>query len=121
MIMKTCPDDNSTEKIGYGCPPKDTRWKKGECGNPSGRPKAAVSPQKMTQAMLQQPLRSKKGRKLKRTRQDQMMLQTALDAVTSVKAARLIFGIAYPQQKARTPHIPKEVLADLHELRSIQE
>jgi len=26
-------------KVGYGKPPKKTRWKKGQSGNPSGRPK----------------------------------------------------------------------------------
>ena len=28
------------EKAGYGCPPKSTRWKKGQSGNPKGRPKS---------------------------------------------------------------------------------
>nr|WP_306265443.1 DUF5681 domain-containing protein [Pararhizobium sp. IMCC3301] len=27
-------------KVGYGCPPKHTRWNKGQSGNPKGRPKA---------------------------------------------------------------------------------
>jgi hypothetical protein len=28
------------EKVGFGCPPKQTRWKKGQSGNPKGRPKS---------------------------------------------------------------------------------
>lgn len=24
-------------KIGYGCPPEETRWKEGQCGNPTRR------------------------------------------------------------------------------------
>ncbi len=28
-------------EIGYGKPPKHTRFKKGQCGNPKGRPKGA--------------------------------------------------------------------------------
>jgi hypothetical protein len=75
----------------------------------------------MSQAILQTPLKSTKGRKLNRTRQDQMMLQIAFNAVTSIKSARLIFDIAYPQRKRAIPHIPNEVLADLRELRAIQE
>lgn len=27
------------EKVGFGCPPRQTRWKKGQSGNPKGRPK----------------------------------------------------------------------------------
>lgn len=31
--------ENNEEKIGYRKPPKDTRWKPGQSGNPKGRPK----------------------------------------------------------------------------------
>ena len=33
--------DNTTEKVGYGCPPRHTRFRKGSSGNPKGRPKGA--------------------------------------------------------------------------------
>ena len=48
------------------------------------------------------------------------MLQTALDAVSSVKAGRLIFKIAYPK-KAAIPRIPNDVLADLYQLCTMQQ
>ena len=28
------------ESVGFGCPPKTTRWPKGQSGNPKGRPKS---------------------------------------------------------------------------------
>ncbi|MGB7370802.1 DUF5681 domain-containing protein [Erythrobacter sp.] len=31
------------EEVGYGKPPRHTRWKKGQSGNPKGRPKGARS------------------------------------------------------------------------------
>ena len=34
-------DAESDEAVGYGNPPKHTRWKPGECPNPRGRPKNA--------------------------------------------------------------------------------
>jgi hypothetical protein len=30
-------------EVGYGKPPKDTRWKPGQSGNPGGRPRRGVS------------------------------------------------------------------------------
>lgn len=32
------------EDVGYGRPPKHSRWKKGQSGNPRGRPKAKRDP-----------------------------------------------------------------------------
>ena len=32
-------DSNDNEKVGYGKPPKATQFKKGQSGNPKGRPK----------------------------------------------------------------------------------
>jgi hypothetical protein len=31
------------KKTGYGNPPEETKWKKGESGNPDGRPKGSLS------------------------------------------------------------------------------
>ncbi len=31
---------SDAEKVGFGCPPKTTRWRKGQSGNPKGRPKS---------------------------------------------------------------------------------
>jgi hypothetical protein len=35
------PDDERNYEIGYGKPPPHTRFKKGQCGNPRGRPPGA--------------------------------------------------------------------------------
>ena len=36
-------DDDDAYQVGYGKPPKHTRFKKGQSGNPKGRPKGARS------------------------------------------------------------------------------
>ena len=35
--------DNRDYEVGYGKPPENTRWQKGESGNPKGRPKGSKS------------------------------------------------------------------------------
>jgi Family of unknown function (DUF5681) len=35
-------------KVGYGKPPKTTRFKKGKSGNPGGRPKGSLNLQRAT-------------------------------------------------------------------------
>lgn len=37
------PDSGPEEKVGYGQPPRHSRFKPGQSGNPKGRPKAARS------------------------------------------------------------------------------
>ncbi|MDG4649355.1 DUF5681 domain-containing protein [Roseibacterium sp. SDUM158017] len=39
--MSTHDDDDRDDKGGYGRPPKSTQFKKGQSGNPNGRPKGA--------------------------------------------------------------------------------
>ncbi|AHM04459.1 hypothetical protein roselon_02112 [Roseibacterium elongatum DSM 19469] len=39
--MSTRDDDDRDYEVGYGRPPKVTRFKKGQSGNPKGRPKEA--------------------------------------------------------------------------------
>lgn len=34
-------DGHDDEAVGYGRPPKRTRWQKGQSGNPTGRPKGS--------------------------------------------------------------------------------
>ncbi|MEJ6707292.1 MAG: DUF5681 domain-containing protein [Amylibacter sp.] len=43
MAKKSLPKvaPNSEHDVGYGRPPRDTRFKKGQSGNPKGRPKGA--------------------------------------------------------------------------------
>jgi hypothetical protein len=41
--MKLPADDRAGYEVGYGKPPKETRFKPGQSGNPKGRPKGATN------------------------------------------------------------------------------
>ena len=41
--QKDCAAQKRGEKVGYRCPPEATRFKKGQSGNPKGRPKGSLN------------------------------------------------------------------------------
>lgn len=42
--------------VGYGKPPKKTQFKKGQSGNPSGRPKGSTNPDDLIRKLLFKPV-----------------------------------------------------------------
>jgi len=55
------------QKIGFGSPPETTRWKKGQSGNPKGRPKSKSEMVQDAARILTQPIeaRTPDGRTVK--------------------------------------------------------
>src|SRR5688572_15389789 len=46
------PAEGAEEKVGYGRPPKHSRFKSGRSGNPRGRPKGAVGVKSILERVL---------------------------------------------------------------------
>lgn len=55
------------DKVGFASPPKTTRWKKGQSGNPKGRPKSKSETVQDAAKILSQPIeaRTPDGRTVK--------------------------------------------------------
>lgn len=52
--MKLDKQGRNSDKVGKGQPPKDTRWKPGQSGNPKGRPKGIKYMSEMLREQLDQ-------------------------------------------------------------------
>jgi hypothetical protein len=68
-------------KVGFGKPPTATRFKKGQSGNPAGRPKGATSNRKRIRRMLEAPMPVKIGDQVKTMSTFDLSLQRVSEGV----------------------------------------
>ena len=57
---------DDTYEVGYGQPPKRTQFKKGQSGNPKGRPKSSKNVETMLKETLMRPITVTEGGKRKK-------------------------------------------------------
>jgi hypothetical protein len=110
-IDDTDGQDGDDEAVGYGRPPRHTRWKKGQSGNPSGRPKGARGLKTDLRAELISRMEiSMNGKRVSGTKQ-QLMLRTlsARAAAGDVRATRILIDLVLqvfgPEDEERGPKL----------------
>jgi hypothetical protein len=102
------------EKIGYGHPPKAYRFRKGQSGNPSGRPKGIRSLARVLEEALTQTTTVRvRGRAKTMTKLDAMMRALADGAVAGdPRILRLLLGeIRGAEQRAAKEPEMRDVLS----------
>ena len=88
-------EEPGDDEVGYGKPPKHTRWKKGQSGNLSGRPKGTRGLKTDLKAELISRMEiSMNGKRVSGTKQ-QLMLRTlsARAAAGDVRASRILIDL----------------------------
>jgi len=87
--------NNDDYEVGYGKPPAQSRWKKGQSGNPSGRPKASRGLKADLHAELISRMEIQmNGKRISGTKQ-QLMLKTltARAAAGDVRAIKALIDL----------------------------
>lgn len=91
----TPPDNDEDYKVGYGKPPKHTRFEKGRSGNAKGRPKGSVNVATLLGQLLNERIPvTQNGRTQKRSRLELMLITSTNKAVKGdIKALASVFSL----------------------------
>lgn len=106
--------NNSAYKVGYKKPPRDSQFKKGQSGNPKGRPKDARNLSTLfDDVMLEEIEYTENGKKRRRTAFEVILLRLRQRALTDdSRAAEMILRHFQQFGMSRSEPKPIEELLD---------
>lgn len=108
--MSEDDDDDDKERIGYGRPPKQSQFKKGQSGNPGGRPKKRAATELDLGALLK-PVTVNVGGQSREMQPKELELRRLLDKAIKGQDLRAIdyllkefadYGAIEPPKRGRT-------------------
>ncbi len=85
-------------KVGHGKPPKAHQFKKGQSGNPSGRPKGSVSLHARFLREAERMIKTKTGEKVVKMAKIEVVIRRLLDAAMQGKPDAQRLTLAYFSQ-----------------------
>jgi hypothetical protein len=120
------PDNRDSDyQVGYGKPPQHTRFKKGESGNPTGRPKGSKNLTTLLEKELKQRVViTENGRRRSITKQEAMVKHLVNKAVSGDRALMQLLLEEIRLLEARAASSPSGTNldeADREVMRQIQE
>ncbi len=85
------------KKVGYKNPPTSSRFRKGQSGNPNGRPKKSIDLKELLEGELQEKVFIKEGgKKVKVTRAQAMMKRLVNSALQGDARAIMLIAKMFP-------------------------
>ena len=116
--------DENDDEVGYGKPPKETQFKKGESGNPKGRPKSAKNLKTDLEEELSKRIVAREGERTVKISKQRAVIKTLLartvkgDARAGATLLNLIFRVLDPAGDVAETAAPlsaeeREVLSDV--------
>ena len=89
------PEDQRDYEVGYGKPPRHTRFKKGQSGNPRGRPKGSKNlPTLLSEALNESVVVAENGRRRKITMRQAIIKQLVKRSATAdLRAMKILLDM----------------------------
>ncbi|MEN1704655.1 MAG: DUF5681 domain-containing protein [Planctomycetota bacterium] len=95
--------DHDGYEVGYGKPPKNTRWKKGQSGNPKGRPKKTKEFQSLIERELDATVTISEGGKPVRLTLRELIAKTVVRG--AAKGDKQFFKVLQPKLEASVDEV----------------
>ena len=114
--MNTSDDSKAAEPVGYGRPPKTTRFKKGVSGNPKGRPKGSLNIATLfTKALREKVVINEHGQRKTVTKLEAALKQLVNKAASGdLRALAQLVALAQDAEaKQNMPGAQEPVVSDL--------
>jgi len=108
--------ESNTARVGYGNPPKHTRFKKGLSGNPQGRPKGTLNIATVLQRTLHQKVAIDENGQRKTITKLEAAIRQLTDKAASgeLKALQLLAALVRSaEERATQPAVPNPVLEEV--------
>jgi hypothetical protein len=102
-------DKDGDYEVGYGKPPRHTRFVKGQSGNPRGRPPGAKNfPNLVNETLNEQVVVTENGRRRKISKRQAIIVQLVNRAATAnFPAMKLLFDIVQEFERRTEPISPE--------------
>lgn len=101
---------NAAYRVGYRSPPKTTQFKKGESGNPKGRPKGSRSLQTILVEELKSPVTIHENGRSKTVKKGEVIAKQMVNKAMAGdhKAAHLVLGVSQQHEFIQRQEALKE-------------
>jgi hypothetical protein len=102
-------DQKRDYEVGYGKPPRHTRFKKGQSGNPRGRPKGSKNlPTLLTEALNEAVVVAENGRRRKITMRQAIIKQLVKRSATAdLRAMKILLDMVRDLEGQTEPASPE--------------
>jgi hypothetical protein len=103
------PDNQREYEVGYGKPPRHTRFKKGQSGNPRGRPKGSKNlPTLLSEALNEPVVVAENGRRRKITMRQAIIKQLVKRSATAdLRAMKILLDMVRDLESQTEPASPE--------------